>query len=107
VETKHTMQEISRLRRCVDDLASLLSLPAMWSGLDRSRVMSTLLAVLVRMLDLDIAYARTTNPDESPREWMRSADSVDRHVEATDVSRTLEPYLAVDMRHDSRPLRAT
>ena len=92
-----TTQEISRLRRCINDLASILALPAMWSGLDRSRVMSTLLAVLVRMLDLDFAYARTTNPDESPREWMRSADSVDRHAEATDVGRTLEPYLAVDM----------
>ena len=78
METEQTTQEISRLRRCINDMASLLALPAMWTGQDHSRVISTLFAVLIRMLDLDFAYARITDPaDESPREWMRSAESVD------------------------------
>ncbi len=42
--TEHTAQEISRLRRCVNDLASILGLPAMWTGHDSSRVTTTLLA---------------------------------------------------------------
>ena len=97
METEHTTQEISHLRHCINDLASLLGLPAMWTGQDRSRVISTLFAVLIRMLDLDFVYARTTDPDESPREWMRSADSVDHHAEATEVGQALEPYLAAEM----------
>jgi GAF domain-containing protein len=98
VKTNGTTQEISRLRRCINDLASILALPAMWTGHDCSRVMGTLLAVLVRMLDLDFAYARTADPgNESPREWMRSADSISHHAEAHEVGRALEPYLATDM----------
>src|SRR5215467_161861 len=97
METEHTTQEISRLRRCINDLASLLALPAMWTGQDCSRVISTLFAVLIRMLDLDFAYARTTDvANESPREWMQSTDSMDHHVKANDVGHALEPYLAAE-----------
>jgi len=97
VATEHTAQEISRLRRCVNDLASILGLPAIWTGHDSSRVTTTLLDVLVRLLDLDFAYARTFDPaDESPREWMRSADTSNRYAEAHDVGRALERYLSAD-----------
>jgi len=74
--TEHTTQEISYLRRCINDLASLLALPAMWTGQERSRVINTLFAVLIRMLDLDFVYARTTG--DSPREWVQSADNIRR-----------------------------
>jgi formate hydrogenlyase transcriptional activator len=98
VETESTTQEISGLRRCINDLASLLALPAMWTGQDYSRVMNTLFAVLIRMLDLDFAYARTTDPaNESPREWMRSADSIDHDAKANELGRALEPYLAAEL----------
>jgi hypothetical protein len=95
---EHTTQEISRLRRCINDLASLLGLPAMWTGQDCSRVISTLFAVLIRMLDLDFAYARMSEPGNgSPREWMRSADRIDQHTEPKEIGRALEPYLAAEM----------
>ena len=93
--TEHTAQEISRLRHCVNDLASILGLPAIWTGHDSSRVTTTLLDVLVRLLDLDFAYARTADPaNESPREWIRSADTSNRYAEAHEVGRALEPYLS-------------
>jgi PAS domain S-box-containing protein len=95
VNEERTTQEISRLRRCVNDLASILGLPAMWAGHDSSRVTTTLLDVLVRLLDLDFAYARTADPaNESPREWIRSADTSNRYAEAHEVGRALEPYLS-------------
>src|SRR5499433_920298 len=98
METEHTTQEISRLRRCIDDLASLLALPTMWTGQDCSRVINTLFAVLIRMLDLDFVYARTADPaDESPNEWMRSGDNIDHHAEAKEVGQSLEPYLAAEL----------
>src|SRR5215468_5888554 len=98
METEHTTQEISRLRRCINDLTSLLALPAMWTGQGCSRVISTLFAVLIRMLDLDFVYARTEDPaDESPSDWMRSADSIDQHAKAKEVGRALEPYLVAEI----------
>ena len=47
------------------------------------------------MLDLDFAYARTTDPENgSPREWMRSVDSIDDHAKAHEIGRALGPYLS-------------
>ena len=97
METERTTQEISRLRRCINDLTSILTLPAMWAGQDSSRVTTTLLDALVRMLDLDFAYARSADPaDESPREWIRSAASITHPPEAHEVGLSLEPYLAAE-----------
>jgi hypothetical protein len=43
----------------------------MWTGQGCSRVISTLIAVLIRMLDIEFAYARITDPvDDSAREWI-------------------------------------
>src|SRR5262245_42037785 len=95
---EHTTQGISDLQRCINGLASLLSLPATWTGQDYSRVISTSLAVLIRMLDLDFAYARTTDPvDESPCEWMRFADSIGHPAETNEIGRALEPYLTAEL----------
>src|SRR5437870_13676246 len=67
----------------------------MWAGHDSSRVTTTLLDVLVRLLDLDFAYARTADPaNESPRERIRAADASNRYAEAHEVGRGLEPYLS-------------
>jgi hypothetical protein len=63
---------------------------------DCSRVISTLFAVLIRMLDLDLAYARITDPgDESPSEWMRSADSIDQHTKAREELHLLAVAITV------------
>jgi hypothetical protein len=51
MEMEDTTQEISRLRYYINDLVSILTLPSIWTGRDFSRVPTTLLDVLVRMLD--------------------------------------------------------
>ena len=55
-------QEVRRLQRCINDLVSLLALPAIWSGGDPSQVLHTLLDTLMRMLNLDVVCVRLTNP---------------------------------------------
>jgi hypothetical protein len=50
--------EVKHLQRCINDLVSLLALPAIWSGGDPSQVLHTLLDALMRMLRLDLIYAR-------------------------------------------------
>src|SRR5215469_6838974 len=57
-----TANEIKRLQGCINDLISVLALPAMWTGQDPEKIVSTLLDVLVGMLRLDFAYVRLNHP---------------------------------------------
>jgi C4-dicarboxylate-specific signal transduction histidine kinase len=77
--------EIRRLRSCINDLISVLALPALWSGSDSSQVVGTLLDVLLAMLRLDFAYARLSDSSDGPPiqvvRWGRQDPSVQpRHV---------------------------
>src|SRR5277367_382759 len=67
--------EVKRLQRCINDLISLLALPALWSGGDPSQVLHTLLDALMRMLRLDLVSVRLTDPvSEAPVEIVRIAE---------------------------------
>jgi PAS domain S-box-containing protein len=67
--------EVKHLQRCINDLVSLLALPAIWSGGDPSQLLHTLLDALVRMLHLDLVSVRLTDPvDGAPVEIVRLAD---------------------------------
>ena len=58
----HPGDEINRLQRCVNDLVSVLALPAIWTGREPSQVVSTLLDALLGMLGLNFIYARLNDP---------------------------------------------
>jgi PAS domain S-box-containing protein len=76
VQLEHPADEIKRLQRCVNDLVSLLALPAMWSGSQSWDIVPTLLDSLLRMLDLDFVYVSLTNlVDAAPSETVRVAQS--------------------------------
>ena len=76
VQLEHPADEVKRLQRCMNDLVSLLALPAMWSGSAPSDIVPTLLDSLLRMLDLDFVYVGLTNlVDAAPSEMVRVAPS--------------------------------
>src|ERR1700704_282468 len=52
------VDEIKRLQRCVNDLVSILALPAMWTGGDPARIGQTLIDSLASILTLDLVYVR-------------------------------------------------
>src|SRR5258707_10006182 len=58
--------ENRRLQRCINDLISVLALPALWGGSEPSHMVGTLLDVLVAMLRLDLAYARVIDWSGGP-----------------------------------------
>jgi transcriptional regulator with GAF, ATPase, and Fis domain len=90
VNTEHAADEIQALRRCMNDLVSVLALPAMWTGHETSRVATTLLELLIRLLDLDFAYLRASDADAgSPLEWVRSAEGTNRAIQTHEVGRAL------------------
>jgi PAS domain S-box-containing protein len=67
--------EVKHLQRCINDLVSLLALPAVWSGGDPSQVLHTLLDALMRMLRLDLVAVKLTGPvGETPVEIVRIAE---------------------------------
>jgi PAS domain S-box-containing protein len=66
--------EIKRLQRCMNDLVSVLALPAVWSGSEPNRILDTFLDALMGILDLAFLYARARfGPHESPIEALRTA----------------------------------
>src|SRR2546427_11690115 len=71
---ERTADEIRRLRGCINDLISVLALPALWSGQESGQIVGTLLDVLVGMLRVDFAYARFNDPGgDAPIELVRLA----------------------------------
>jgi len=71
--------EVKRLQRCLNDLVSILALPAMWSGCPPSQIINTLLDALLGMLCLDLVYARFQDPaGGAPIEVLKISPSVNR-----------------------------
>src|SRR5262245_16276694 len=50
--------EVTRLRGCLNDLVSIVALPAAWAGSEPGEIVGTLLDTLVGVLVLDFVYAR-------------------------------------------------
>src|SRR5580704_9307006 len=76
VRQEHAPEEVKRLQRCLNDLMSLLALPAMWSGSQPSQIVHTLLDALLGMLCLDLVYARLQDPaGGAPIEVLKIAPS--------------------------------
>jgi len=55
---EHPAEEIKRLQRCVNDLVSILALPATWTGGDRSHIGRTLIDSIASILTLDASAAK-------------------------------------------------
>jgi PAS domain S-box-containing protein len=66
--------EIRRLRRCINDLVSVLALPALWSGSEPRQIAHTLSDALLGMLNLDFVYVHLHESAQStPIEVLRVA----------------------------------
>src|SRR5580700_2532702 len=76
VRQEHPSEEVKRLQRCLNDLVSVLALPAMWSGSQPSQIVHTLLDALLGLLCLDFVYARLQDPaGGAPIEVLKIAPS--------------------------------
>ena len=74
IPIEQPVEEIKRLQRCVNDLVSILALPAMWTGGDPSHIGQTLIDSLAGMLTLDLVYVRLNDEVGAARiEMVRGA----------------------------------
>ncbi|MFY9791659.1 MAG: PAS domain S-box protein [Candidatus Sulfotelmatobacter sp.] len=100
VQYEQSAGEIKRLQRCINDLVSLLALPAIWSGGDISQVLDTLLNTLMRILRLDLVSVQLNLPvvEAPPIEIVRIAESLGPMPPAHEICEALNDSLADNSR---------
>jgi PAS domain S-box-containing protein len=97
VQPRDLAEEFKHLQRCVNDLISVLALPAMWSGGEPSQIVHTLLDALLRMLQLDLVYIRLTETDgQAPIEMARFSQSQKHIAQPHEIGEVLENWLGAD-----------
>ncbi len=97
VQPEQPAEEIKSLQRCINDLVSVLALPAIWSGGDPSQIVRTLLDVLLGMLRLDLIYVRMKDPvRDAPIEMVRVAQSRKLRAGAEEIGEVLNRQLGPD-----------
>jgi PAS domain S-box-containing protein len=97
VQLEHPADEIKRLQRCINDLASLLALPSMWSGSNPADIIQTLLDALLRILDLDFVYVSLTNlANGAPSETVRVAQWQEQMFRPRELCTFLNRWLGDD-----------
>src|SRR5712672_3850190 len=97
-----TTAEIKRLQSCINDLISVLALPAIWSGSESCQILGTLLDVLLTMLRLDFAYARLSASDGPPIEQVRLGDRRHSSVQPRQFGQALGRWLTDDQNASQR-----
>ena len=111
VQPGDVAEEIKRLQRCINDLVGLFALPAIWSGGEPTQIIPTLLDALLRMLQLDLVYARLKEPDgEAPIEMVRFAKSQERTAQvqaaqAHEIGEILKPWMGAGPQKWPAPIR--
>jgi PAS domain S-box-containing protein len=96
-QLENAAEEIKRLQRCISDLVSVLTLPALWSGGEPSRVVHTLLDTLLRMLLLDLVYVRLKDAaGKTSLEMVRLAQSAKPAPPQQEISTLLDRWLQLD-----------
>src|SRR5216684_2490577 len=107
VRQKGTSGEIKRLKRCLNDLVSVLALPAMWSGSQPSQIVHTLLDALLGMLCLDFVYARLQDPaGGAPIEVLKIAASA-KWILPDEIHKTVNQWFGDDQQKWPSRLRAS
>src|SRR5438094_9885995 len=98
VKMEHTDGEIKRLKACINDLISVLALPAIWSGQEPSQIVKTLLDVLLGMLRLNFAYARLSDSISggAPIEMVRARQPRNSTAQPQEIGQILNPGLTGD-----------
>jgi PAS domain S-box-containing protein len=96
-EPESPAEEIRRLRRCINDLVSVLALQSAWIGGSPSQVVGNLLDALVNVLNLDFIYARLGDSSSSERiEIIRIGSTFAPKPPPQEIRERLRPWLTDD-----------
>jgi C4-dicarboxylate-specific signal transduction histidine kinase len=101
------MEEVRLLQRCINDLVSVLALPALWAGRGPAQVLRTLADALFGMLRLDLVYARLNDVGGAPVELARVGQAHGWAARADELRARLLRALGADPRHWPESTRVT
>jgi PAS domain S-box-containing protein len=89
--------DTKRLESCINDLVSVLALPAIWSGRESSDILGTLLDVLLTMLRLDFVCARLSDTGGGPPiQLVRVGDHRRSSLQPQEFDHALDRWLTGD-----------
>jgi PAS domain S-box-containing protein len=101
-------ERTKHLQRCVNDLISVLALPATWTGGEPSQIVNTLLDALLRMLQLDLVYVQLKQTgDQAPIEMVRFTQSQKHNARPHKIGEELRSYLGADPQEWPPLMRST
>jgi PAS domain S-box-containing protein len=97
-QLEHAAEEVKRLRRCINDLVSVVALPAIWGRGEPAEVVRALTEALSGILSLDLVYARSgAAAGEAPAvEVVRVARTGSLTAGAREVGELLDHWLGDD-----------
>jgi hypothetical protein len=99
VQPESSAEEIKHLRRCINDLVSVLALPALWTGGETTQIVQTLLDTLLSMLGLDFLFVRFKDPvAKTAVDMIRVAQPAKPIVSPQTICKALDHLLADDPR---------
>ncbi len=105
-QSESSTEEIKHLRRCINDLLSILTLPATWTGGTAPRIVGNLLDALVRMLSVDFVYAHLRDATGgSPAEMVRFRPAWEGNSQPEEIGKRLRAWLENHPDNVSRPGR--
>ena len=97
LDVTDSAREITRLQRCVNDLVSLLALPAVWSGREPSQIVQILADALLRMVSLNFIYAQVNDSaTEVSIDLLRVSDSYKLKVPPEEIRKTINQCISSD-----------
>ena len=97
-EPESPAEEIRHLRRCINDLVSVLALPATWTGGAPSQIVGNSFDALVSMLSLDFIYARLKESTGTGfTEMVRVGSSWESKPRPEEIGEKLQPWLENDL----------
>ena len=87
--------EIKRLKACINDLISVITIPAICTSHEPSHITSTLLEVLVSTLHADFVYGRLSCSigAQPSAEVVQFAKHLNTSAQASDIGQMLQPWL--------------
>jgi hypothetical protein len=87
-------EDAARLRRCLNDLVSIIALPALCTGGEPPRIIDTLFDALVGMLDAAFVFARLNDAEDGPPiEVGRVAKSWEGTLPTREIGKALDASL--------------
>jgi transcriptional regulator with GAF, ATPase, and Fis domain len=87
-------EDVRDLKSCVNDLISVLALPAIWIGAEPTQIIQALLECLLGLLRVDFVYAEWNDLlDGKPLKLIRHASASQPAVAMSEVNRALQSWL--------------